>query len=351
MAREFLLPFALCAAGFTVMLLSGILFDLTDLILVRRVPAGTVGRLLAYKLPGVAVVSLPISALFASLLSLGRLGRDGELWVMRGCGQPVIRLLLPVVLAGAAVSVAAYGLNEYVVPQANHRFEETVRRLLLRDALPAVEANVFLRGPGERIFYVGEVDRAKRQLRRILIYELGQGPYPRLITARRGTYRDAVWVLEDGVTRVIGADGYVVQEVGFKRLTYPVAPGSEPLLGEQKTTEEMSRSELRQQISLFRQSGVRVKAFEVDYHLKLAMPLSALVFCLLGAPLALRAARSGRAFGVAASIGLAFVYFTLTAVCRSLAANGALPPLAGAWAPNLLFAALGVGLVWQNERP
>lgn len=82
--REFLGPFFFCVIGFTVILLSGLLFQLSDLIFVKHVPAATVGRMLLYKIPGTAVLTLPIAVLFATLLSLGRLVQDSEVTVMRG---------------------------------------------------------------------------------------------------------------------------------------------------------------------------------------------------------------------------------------------------------------------------
>ena len=43
--REFIGPFAFCVIGFIIILISGLLFELTDLIFVKNVPAATVGRL------------------------------------------------------------------------------------------------------------------------------------------------------------------------------------------------------------------------------------------------------------------------------------------------------------------
>src|SRR5690554_3041149 len=95
-AQEFSWPFLFCVIGFTVILLSGLLFELTDLIFVKSVPVATVGRLLLYKIPALVVLTLPIAALFATLFSLGRLVQDSEITVMRGSGASFPRLILPI---------------------------------------------------------------------------------------------------------------------------------------------------------------------------------------------------------------------------------------------------------------
>ena len=50
--REFFWPFVFCVIGFTVILLSGVLFELIDLFLVKKVPIRTVTRMLIYYLSG-----------------------------------------------------------------------------------------------------------------------------------------------------------------------------------------------------------------------------------------------------------------------------------------------------------
>src|SRR5690606_21515807 len=113
--REFLGPFAGSVIGFTIILLSGLLFELTDLILVKKVPAGTVVKMLLYKLPGLATVSLPIGVLFATLMGLGRLVKDSELTALRSSGVSFRRLSIPFILMGVVVSGITIAANERIV--------------------------------------------------------------------------------------------------------------------------------------------------------------------------------------------------------------------------------------------
>jgi len=348
--REFVWPFVGCLAGFTVILLSGLLFELADLILVKKVAWPVVLRMLAYRLPGLVTVAMPVGALFGVTLALGRLERDGELTVIRGAGVPFWRVTIWLIAACLLVSGASYALGEYVVPWANHEYEKIVRQIIFNDPVPAVQERVFFKDAHDNVFYVREVDTAQKRLVDVMIYQLDGGAFPRLITARGGTFAANVWYLEDVVTREIGPDGFVEREVRAETLAFPMREGSEAFFGNQRTTDEMSRRELAGHIELFARSGIDVRPFLVDYHMKLALPFASVVLSLFAAPLSLWGGRHGWVFGLGASVGLAFLYYSLMALFRSLGVNGVLPPLLAVWAGNIVFAALGVLLFVRADR-
>ncbi|MEW6228337.1 MAG: LptF/LptG family permease [Bacillota bacterium] len=350
MAREFVGPFTACVGGFVLIILAGQLFWLAELIIVKKIAAGAVARMLAYKLPDAVVQSLPVATLFGALLGLARLAKDSELSALRVSGVRVPRLLLPLLALAALTSALTFWLNEWVVPRMNHQYENMVRRVILREALPSVEENVFFRGTGDRFFYVRQVDPAARELSDIMIYEVRSDKLPRIITARRGSAKGAIWTLDDGVIHDLDKDGYVAYEARFKVMTIEMDQGLEAFFGEQKTPAEMSRRELGSHISLFQKSGIKVNALVVDYDLKLALPLAALIFTLTGAPLGIAGPRSGRLFGAAVSGAIAFSYYAFSSVLRSLGCNEVIPPLVAAWTPNVLFAAAGVALMIRSER-
>jgi len=348
--REFLGPFAFCVIGFTIVLISGLLFELTDLIFVKHVPAETVGRMLLYKLPDMVVMTLPIAVLFATLVSLGRLVQDSEMKVLRVSGLAFPRLMVPILILGFLVSALTYWASEEIVPEANHKYENTLRRIIFSEGIPLIEENVFFHGGENRYFYVGEVDSDRRELSHILVYELGNGPFPRLITAQRGSYQGNVWVLQDGVVQELDDLGFVTHETRFGQMEIVTDQNADILIGNQRTTTEMNRRELKEHIERFQRSGLRVVSFVVDYHMKLALPMSSFIFALFAAPLSLYS-RAGRSFGVAVSLVVILMYYVGMSVARSLGVNGVLPPLVAAWLINGLFALVGLVLMLRADRP
>ena len=112
----------------------------------------------------------------------------------------------------------------------------------------------------------------------------------------------------------------------------------------------MSSRELQKQIQILENAGVDTKNFEVDYHVKFSLPFSGLIFAIMGVPLGIRFSRGGKAPGIIISIVLVFLYYVLYSLFRSLGRGGLILPIASAWVPNILFALLGVYLVFQTEK-
>lgn len=349
LTRELLGPFSFCVFGFTVVLLTGLLFQLTDLIFVHDVAVGTVARMLLYRIPATVVTTLPIATLFSTLLAVGRLVQDSEMTVMRGSGVAYPRLIVPILVLGLLISAGTYLASEYIVPPANTKFENTLRRIIFSDGVPLVEENVFFHGGDDRYFYIGEVDTKTHELKKILVYELSTNGFPNITTARTGIFHDRVWVLFDGVYQELDEDGFVQFESRFERMEIVTEQEGEVYFGNQRSVEEMSRRELAEYIERFQRGGLKVRSWVIEHHMRLALPMASFVFALFAAPLALMG-KGGRAFGIVLSLAILLVYYVAVSVARSLGINEVLPPLVSAWLVNTLFAVTGFVFLILSDR-
>src|SRR5690554_1510321 len=138
----------------------------------------------------------------------------------------------------------------------------------------------------------------------------------------------------------------------FDEMEYEVVQEVENFFGEQRTTSEMSRERLRKNIELFQKSGINVDSLLVDYHLKLSMPLAALIFILIGTPLSL-STRDSRSASITFTIVIVFLYYLILSLSQSFGKNGKITPLLAAWLPNMSFGVIGIVLLfwretWQN---
>lgn len=349
LAQEFVGPFLFCVFGFTVVLLSGLLFQLTDLIFVNEVAVFTVGKMLLYRIPATAVMTLPIATLFATLLAVGRLVQDSELTVMRSSGVSFPRLIVPILILGLLISVGTYLASEYIVPQANHKFENILRQIIFSEGIPVVEENVFFHGGDDRYFYIGEIQTKTNEIKNILIYQLGTSTFPSIVSAKTGLFQENLWVLFDGITQELDDDGFVQFESRFQRMEIVTEQEGEIYLGNQRTVDEMSRKELGEYIERFQRGGLKVRSFVVDYHMKLALPMASFVFALFGAPLALRG-KGGRSFGIVVSLIILLFYYVAISISRSLGINEFFNPIVAAWIVNVFFAVAGFALLSRADQ-
>lgn len=94
-------------------------------------------------------------------------------------------------------------------------------------------------------------------------------------------------------------------------------------------------------------------AMELEYHGRLALPFSCIVFGLLAVPLGIQNRRSGKASGFSMSIAVILVYYVTLSAFDTLGERGLIAPVAAAWAPNLIFLLMGAYLLRQaaSEQP
>ena len=346
---EFLKPFLFSIFTITVITISSTLFEMMDMIIVKEVATIKVLKLLIYKLPDVMVKSFGVGVLFSTILSLTQLVKNNEFTAMRMGGVGLHRIMLPFLILAILISGSTYFINEEVVPWTNHRSENIVRRIILQDGIPTLQAGVFFKGVEDRYLYINQINRDTGELKDIIVYEIEEDKkYPRMITAQRGYFKNKVWHLKQGKVQKFNQQGKVIYQSGFQNFEINVNQKLDNFYGEQKTTSEMSREELRKDIKTFQKSGLEVNSLIVDYHRKLATPFASLIFVLIGAPLSIKSDK-GRVFGIIASIITILLYYIFMSFCRSLGGNGILDPILAAWLPNIVFAVIGVGLLIKEE--
>nr|WP_282580111.1 LptF/LptG family permease [Natroniella sulfidigena] len=345
---EFLKPFLLSLSILTVILISSYLFELTDLIIVKSIPVLTILELLLYKIPDILIESLAISVLFATLLAMSQLVKNNELTALRMGGASLQRLLAPLFLLAIIISLSNYLISQQVVPWTNHRAQNIIRQTILEEGPPNLQQGTFFEGGDDKYFYIQQIDNRQGRLEQIIAYEIEEDGFPRLIRAERGYFAGEIWHLEEGMIHKLDDKGELTYQSDFDEMEINLNQEIREFYGQQRTTAEMSRAELRKEIELFQSSGLDVSSLLVDYHLKLAEVFISLIFVLLGVPLSLKS-KQGKAFGVISSIIIMFLYYLLVSFFRSLGRNQMITPLLAAWLPNLIFTGVAIYLIFKEE--
>ena len=103
--------------------------------------------------------------------------------------------------------------------------------------------------------------------------------------------------------------------------------------------------EVRKQWRLIDNREARINEFEVEIHKKFSIPGACLVFVLVGAPLGALIRRRGAAVSVGISLFFFWIYWMFLIGGEELADRGYIAPTLAMWAPNLVFALAGWGLL------
>jgi lipopolysaccharide export system permease protein len=98
--------------------------------------------------------------------------------------------------------------------------------------------------------------------------------------------------------------------------------------------------------------GARQRAaiYEVEIQKKLAISAACLIFALLGVPLAIRFPRGGVGLVIGTSLAVFSVYYIGLIGGEELGDRLIVSPFLAMWTPNLLFTAVGLGLLWAVRR-
>lgn len=348
--KEFLVQFIFCTVGFLVIYIGELIFELNNFLVGRRTPLSVVMILIYYRIPYLLMDIIPAAVLFGIFFGMGRLSKDRELDVLRTCGISFSRLVSPILVFTFLLSTLVFFFHDRVVPAANHRYHQEMRRLLWQETVPHVEEDVYFKGPNERYFYVRRINGLEKRLEGIMIYESATEEFPRLITARYGWIEETSWQLTEGVIHELDEEGYVKMEAGFTEMNVNVGEDLSAYLGDTRSTEEMTRTELKKHMELFGKSGFDVSVFKVDYHLKLAIPYASLVLAILGLPFSCLMPRSGRVLGMGISLAFIFTYYFSQVIFRTFGVNSLIDPFWAAWIPNLIYLALGIVLLQRVIR-
>ena len=341
---------ALAVAALTIMLIMQTLFELMDMLINKKVAWPYIVKLLAYRLPAFLVVTFPISLLASSELAIGRLSTDGEITAMRAGGISLRRIMIPFLIAALAISILAFIINDYIVPEANHISQNIIREIVLKKGPPNIRRNVFFRDAENRYFYINRLDEANMIMQDIMVYEMTRERFPRMITAKAGKWVIDTWKLSNGAIYNYDEDGKITYEMSFETLDIMVKEDLQKFFTNQRTPQEMSSKELRQQIDILQLAGADTKNFEVDFYMKYSIPFSGLIFVLLGVPLGLRVKKGGKATGIIISIVMVLFYYILLSTTRSFGREGMLTPILAAWLSNIIFGVLGAIIMFRAEK-
>jgi lipopolysaccharide export system permease protein len=327
------------------------LFDHAHTFIDNQVGVGIVCAYYVYSMPFIFVLTAPVAMLLATLLSVGGMSRRNEIMAMKGSGLSLTRILAPVLLLAAMLSVANLLVAEYAVPPATrHKIEIEDTHLRGQRSDPRLRRDLIYMRPDGAMILVRRFNTRTQTMEEVTIEEFDERLRPRMrIDAATARWESDHWILESGRLRRFTADGESVTPFDTMELS-PGDPTPEDLVRRELEPEERGFFDLRNYIAKLKAGGNYPRALEVQLHLKVAFPFVTLIMTMLGAPLAARTRRSGFAIAFASALAISFFYYGSIQVAQVLGRQGILSPLLAAWVANIAFAAVGIWILARTPK-
>jgi len=346
--REVAGPFAVAAAALFLFIVLSLVLSLSDLMVDRGAGIGTLLRLLVLKSPVMLVLALPVSGLFAMFLGLGRMAHDREILAFEAAGVSLRRLTMPLIVFAMVVSLGDFALYNWGVPSSELKYQEVLQGVIYRSGIPSIRSNTFFSGPNGEVYFVRQYDESDQSLRDVVIYDVQGRLIPQaeasllMVTAERGTWSEASWRLDEGRAYGYDESGVLLYAGTFEELDVPLDLEPSGIYAASRPATAMSMRELNTQIGLQRSRGMNPSALEIEYHRKMAVPLAAIVFVLLGASLSLIYGWKSRGTGIAISFVVVGAYQGFYVWMGSLGGGGVVAPWIAAWLPNIVFGSIAL---------
>jgi lipopolysaccharide export system permease protein len=348
--RNFLQVYIYCIIGF---LSIWLIFDVSDNIstfIDQHLGLVRVAKYYLTQVPEILVILLPVSLLLALLFCLGRMSRANEIVSMLTAGISIPRVLLPLFIIGLLTVWASATLNYKLAPHA-----DLARRTLLSgESLrkqSQIEGQIFRNRTDNRTWFIQSFHRGQDTFNNVQI--LQQDPNGNIIMnflADRAYYRPEThtWDLETVKIVWYDAKGNITHEEFRPSLTITHWSETPYRLGSANARAEyLSVPELREYLHFNSDFPETVLApFQTHLQYRLALPWTCLVVVLIAAPLGIGYSRRGVLSSVAASIILVFSMNFLTHLFLALGEGDRISSWVAAWTPNLIFAVIGLYLLF-----
>ena len=148
-------------------------------------------KVMLLSLPHIVALTLPMAVLVAVLYAYSSLAADNEVTALKASGVNMLRLLVPVLVAGAVLTAVMIWFNDRLLPETNHALKNLTANIAAKTPTLNLREQVLeeIRGQDFRTRYflrAGRIHHASGRLKDVTIYDLSDGLQRRTIYADSG---------------------------------------------------------------------------------------------------------------------------------------------------------------------
>jgi lipopolysaccharide export system permease protein len=152
----------------------------------KGLPFSIIAEFLGLSVPLTVALSLPMAVMVATLYAFSRLAADNEITAMKASGVGLRRLLVPVLIAAAVLSLMMVGFNDQILPRANHRLRSLQSDIAQKKPTFGLREQVINEvSPGKLYLRAGHLSKTSNVMREVTLYDVGDA------TRRRTIYADS----------------------------------------------------------------------------------------------------------------------------------------------------------------
>lgn len=344
---EIIPPLTFSVSSFIVLCLSfGELLYLIRMVINSSLTWSMALEILFLKLPGYLTLALPMATLLGCLLAFSQLYNNSEIKALTSLGISCRRILLPAIYIGIVMSFITFSFSNYIAPNSNLKANSVFRRGLGQSSDISYKRDIIYSQFDseknlEALFHAEEYK--DNIMHNLTLVEYDNGQQNRLILAKEGEWEveQEQWLLRDGSIFSLDKSQPSSKE-NFLEYSYNLGYGPVMIAKIPSNSNNMNLNQAYNALKLYKLSGnlKEENRLKVKIQEKFTVPLSCLVFSIIGSTLAIRKAKtrgSGQSIAFGMSIILILIYYTVSFLFSALGVSGTLNPFIAAWSPVVIF--------------
>ncbi|MFC1528606.1 LptF/LptG family permease [Candidatus Latescibacterota bacterium] len=391
--KEHIAPFFFAFFVIMFVLILKLMLELIDLLISKGVGLVFMSQLLVYNLAWMVALVIPMSVLVATVMAFGRMGASSEIIAMKTAGISMYRIVSPVLIIAALLTLGMVWFNNNILPKANLRAGSLRKAVILKKPLFTLknrQGQFVSDGDLPYTIHFNDIDRESEEVRGITLFQKEKNNSQTIIIAERGRFITSsdrlLLVLKNGEIHqkdpkqaeryfrsTFEQFTYIVKDINFGLDTSYESPKndrnmSSTLMREQikgleemtasweKRMEEIPENEPNREVQIrslkvqIKNWNQRIASYLVEIHKKNSIPFAAVVFVLIGSSLGILVRRSGASIGIGMSIGFFTLYYIFLIGGESAGDRMIVAPWLAMWAPNIVLGTAGIALFIHAAR-
>lgn len=319
----------------------------TEFILVHGASSSLVLKLISSLFVSLLPAILPMSLLFAVLLTYIRLSADSEIVAMKALGYSVKTITIPALVIALIVALFSAHSSFYLGPWGNRNFELLTNEIGSSKALATIKEGTFSEGFFDFVIYANKTNNKTGELEKVFIFDERDPKSPTTIIAKHGQIiGEKTRTEQTAMIRLIDGNIHKENEENHTRISFqsydlklfnPIS-----VSGREKSMQSLTWDDLKDKINNS-DSFENKKKFSMEKQKRISLAIACLLFALIGVSLGTQTnRRSGKSGGLTLSVGLIVLYWILFLASDGLAKNSSQYYNYFIWLPNFIFLMISI---------
>jgi lipopolysaccharide export system permease protein len=302
------------------------------------------------KLPYSLYQIMPVVIILATVITFVLLVRSNELTGFVSLGGRTGSISTIVVLLGLFLSIFTFILGEFIAPEFQTLRQKYKVEVFEKEKFIDYSKiqNIWIKN-GDKIIYIDILDPINKNFVKMQEFYLNENKVIKMTEINSGKKIQNKWHFKDIIE-------YDLTDIPQK------AKHQDTLIISNKLLDELSQfsidnpkllniGEIIKFISIYRAKGLNTTQYEIILFNKIAHPISIMIIILAVLPVCMSFSRQYSYIKIVSkSLILGCSYWILNASLISISKTGALNPIIANFLPLLIFATIGVVLIFRKER-